>query len=411
LWLETTEKHTKTPKTGTHRLAVRTLSLGAFTSSKRYVSHWKSERIKASLSRNTIDTIDLDYLDYDNYDDDGEEPNVIQSAFVVGFEYDNEIIRISWTESAAVQWRMEISFDSLADRVAVMKHDPTGNHLYLFIVNQPKLYGNVPRRQHFSFDFDDEEVIWEREVCFGLCKHRVIGDSNAIHLEIDPLENGNINGLLQRLSTCGFSVYAGSPEDVEVNQNVAIEEPRFETFEATYAWFCLTTRGFKVTDQISGDVVDFLQGQKDEVFISRLLYMIGEEFDNNLVFSLCLESLQHVWETLLRYRDLDDDSEDQQLEHLVKVRRILLTPTVVRAQPAEYIVGNRVVRVRSRPLRTNRTSRRRYGTAQRFGHRPRQTGQSHHGLSASGSGDRSAPLPFPRLFQQPDAPARILDVC
>jgi len=355
LWLQITEKRTTTPTTGIHHLAVRMLSLGSFTSPGRYVCHWKSDW-KNQNSADTTDANCVDYEDsegtagyvaYDGYDVAGLELSVTQSALVVHFEYDNDNIIISWQQWAAVQWRMVISFDSLADRAVLMKGDPRGNHLYLFIVNQPKLYRGVPCRRHFLQQpgkEDKEELFWERIVCFGSCSRRVIGASSAIQLEIDPLENDNTEGLLQRLIRHGFSVYAGNPEDVEANRNTAVEWPQFETFEATYAWFCLTTRGFKVTDQISRDFIDFVQGQEDEAVVSRLLYMIGDEFDNNLVVSLCSESLQHEWETLLRYRDTDDDNEDHQLEHLVKVRRILLTPTVVRALPAEHIVGNRVVR-------------------------------------------------------------------
>ena len=132
---------------------------------------------------------------------------------------------------------------------------------------------------------------------------------------------------------------------MEAGTSGAVQWPRFHTFEASYAWYCLISRGFKVTDQVSSDVVDFLQEQEDEVLVARLLYAIGDHFDNNCVVSLSSESLQHEWDALLRYRVIDDDDEeDHQMEHLVKVRRLLLTPTVVRALPGEHVVGNRVVR-------------------------------------------------------------------
>ena len=350
LWLEKAiGRSTSTTAAGTHRLALCLVSFGAFTSPGRYVCHWKSERARATSSTNSYS--DLDFLDYDdNYGEGGIESNIIQSALLVGFEYDNDIITVSWTESPAVRWRMEISFDSLADRVILVKTVGSVNHLYLFVVNQPKLYRGVPQRRKFlwNFDVDEEmEMVWERDVCFGSCNCDVIGSSNAIHFEIDPLENEKIAGLFHRLSRHGFTVYAGSPVTVEARWNTAIQWPRFETFKATYAWFCLTTRGFKVTDQISREVVEFLQEPDDELLVARLLYAVGDEFDNYCVVSLSSDSLRRQWETMLRYRDVDDeidDNEDQQLEHLVKVRRLLLTPTVVRALSAEHIVGNRVVR-------------------------------------------------------------------
>jgi len=307
------------------------VSLGAFTSPGRYMCHWKSQRARARLVGN-----DNDFLDFLDYDDDEVERNTVQASLMAGFEYDNDVITVSWTESAAVRWRMEISFDSLADRVVLVKRDGSVNHLYLFIVNQPKVYRGAPQHRRRLLDFDgdgdgDVEMTWERDVSFGSCDSHVIGSFNAIHLEIDSMENGNIDGQLQRLSRHSFTIYVGSPETAEVTARTAVQWPRFETFEATYAWYCLITRGFKVTDQVSDDVIDFLQEAEDEVLVARLLYTIGDAFDNCCVVSLCLATLQREWDTLLQYRDVDDDNEDQQLEHLVKVRRLLLTPTALRA--------------------------------------------------------------------------------
>jgi len=95
-----------------------------------------------------LDNIANVYLDDDDYFDALEaESNVIQLPLMVGFEYDNDIITVTWTESAQVRWRMEISFDSLAARVVLMTADGDTNHLYLFIVNQPKLYQGVPQQR------------------------------------------------------------------------------------------------------------------------------------------------------------------------------------------------------------------------------------------------------------------------
>ena len=347
LWFETTCKRTATPTAGMHHLALRMMSLGAFTASSRFVCHWKSERTKASRRRERGDVIDLNYLNYDEYYDDSEaEKNVIHSPLMVSFEHDNDLITMTWNQSSEVRWRMEISFDSLTDRIVLMSQDGSVNNLYLFIINQPKIYRGAPRQRRLLLDFEDDEedIFWERDVCFGSCSRHVIGSSNAIHLEIDPLEYGNIDGLLQRLNGHGFSIYVGNPATVQALGNTVNQWPQFNTFEAIYAWYCLITRGFKVTDQISDDVTDFLRDREDEVLVARLLHTIGDKFDNNCVVSLCSKSLQREWDALLQFRVIDDDNEDQQLDHLVKVPRILLTPTVVRGLPAEHIVGNRVVR-------------------------------------------------------------------
>ena len=352
LWLETSSgKRAPIPTAGTHRLALSTVSLGAFTSPGRYVCHWKSERVRATAVGSNIDVLDL--LDFDDYDVEDElGQSVIRSALVVVFEYDNDVVTVSWTESASVRWRMEISFDSLANGVVLVASDGGAtSHFYLFLVNQPKLYRGVPqqRRRIFDLDFDDDnvEMVWERDVTFGSCDHRILGCCNAVHLEIDPMESDKVDDLLQRLGRHKFSIYSGCPRTVEAGSNKTVLWPRFQTFEASYSWYCLTSRGFKVTDQVSSDVVDFLQEQEDEAMVARMLYAIGDRFDNCCTASLSPKSLQYERDTLLRYRlddDDDDDDDDQQLEHLVKVRRLLLTPTAVRAMPGEHVVGNRVVR-------------------------------------------------------------------
>jgi len=342
LWLEITRsrnmKSTSDIK-GTHRLALSTVSLGAFTSPGRYVCHWQSERVTASPKTSDCDS--LDYLI--------DEAEIQSQSLVAGFEYDNDIITVTWTPTED-RWRMEISFDSLAQRLVLTKRDEFVSHLYLFIANQPKIYRGKPRRPTSDFFDDEAETTWERDICFGSCDHRVIGSSNAVHLEIDSLEKDDIDDLLQRLIGRGFGIYTGNPEKVAASGNAAaIRWPRCDKFEATYAWYCLLTRGFKVTDQISDDVIEFIQEHgNDEQLVARLLYAICDEFDNGCMFSLSTKNLCRQWETILQHRVVDDDGEEQeeQLRHLVKVRRILLTPTAVRALPAEHICqGGRVSRV------------------------------------------------------------------
>jgi len=103
-----------------------------------------------------------DYNDFDStylgdYDDEIWDES-IQSALMMGFEYDNEIITVTWSESATVQWRMEISFDSLVDRVVLVTREGSVNHLYFFVVNQPKLYRGLPQIRSRFLDFEDSDA-------------------------------------------------------------------------------------------------------------------------------------------------------------------------------------------------------------------------------------------------------------
>jgi len=156
LWLEITDrKRTAKSTSGTSvRLALSMMSLGDFTSAGRYVCHWKSSRTTATLA-NDYNDFDSTYLG--DYDDEIWDES-IQSALMMGFEYDNEIITVTWSESATVQWRMEISFDSLVDRVVLVTREGSVNHLYLFVVNQPKLYRGLPQIRSRFLDFEDSDA-------------------------------------------------------------------------------------------------------------------------------------------------------------------------------------------------------------------------------------------------------------
>ena len=156
LWLEITDrKRTAKSTSGTSvRLALSMMSLGDFTSAGRYVCHWKSSRTTATLA-NDYNDFDSTYLG--DYDDEIWDES-IQSALMMGFEYDNEIITVTWSESATVQWRMEISFDSLVDRVVLVTREGSVNHLYLFVVNQPKLYRSLPQIRSRFLDFEDSDA-------------------------------------------------------------------------------------------------------------------------------------------------------------------------------------------------------------------------------------------------------------
>ena len=124
LWLETIGGTSTLILTArTHQLALSMVSLGAFTSTGRYVCHWKSERTKATSVGNNTDCLDSGDFNYYNEDKFGRN---IRSTLMAGFEYDNDIITVSWTDSAsAMTRRMEISFDSLADGVVFVTRDRT----------------------------------------------------------------------------------------------------------------------------------------------------------------------------------------------------------------------------------------------------------------------------------------------
>ena len=122
----------------------------------------------------------------------------------------------------------------------------------------------------------------------------------------------------------------------------------FSSFELQYAWFCLTSHGFRVTDQITPDFVQFLQDEvmcRPDADILKIINAVTAEVENASICNL-KESFEKELETAstceLRSDETQKESEENQ--NLAKVRRLILTPTTVKGLPEDLILGNRIIR-------------------------------------------------------------------
>ena len=321
-----------------HKLFLNGVSLGTFVSPGDYRCHWKSP---FCATRETLTDASQ------NTDSDSDDEDCSSNRLWALFEYDTESLSISWKQSENLSWRMEIALDSLADRVVVVCRQGRTFHLFLFLASQPKIYSGKPRPRVKFLQLVDAhgkvETAWERESCFESCDYRTFGSCNVLHLKLATLPQ-NLNSLIRRLEFMDFAVYYGDPLITDVEKSGGdLPFPRFLTFDASYSWFCLLTRGFKVTDQAQSDeFIQLLNASANNPQLDRVLDAVAARaewliFDLKNTFAEELENLQNG-------RTSEDAVMKPVGDQFVAVRRLLITPTTVRGLSAQWGVGNRVVR-------------------------------------------------------------------
>jgi len=341
LWLQLTQSHLSDTvlETSTHKLFLNGLSLGTFVSPGEYHCHWKSAFCK---TRETLTNATQ------NADSDGDDEDSSSNRLFAFFEHNSESLTITWKQMEMLHWRIEIPFDSLADRVLVVNQQGRTFHLFLFLANQPKIYRGEPRpRTKFHPLVDSisaSETVWERDSCFESCDHQTFGSSNVLLLKLATLTQ-NLETLIRRLEWMNFAVYHSNPVMTDMEKSGSdLPCPKFQTFDASYAWFCLLSRGFLVSDQARSD--EFLQlinASINNPQLGRVLEAVAAMVDCAVIFDLTrafVEELETVQEEGTSTESVLKPVGDQ----FVSIRRLLITPSTVRGLPAQWCVGNRVVR-------------------------------------------------------------------
>ena len=235
-------------KAPSRRLFLNGLSLGTFVSPGDYRSHWKSTfcTTTETLTSTTRDTDS--HSDRDGQEDEEEEDCCSSNRLSALFEHDTESLSIVWKQSESLHWKMEIAFESLADKVLIVSRQGRTIHLFLFLANRPKIYRGKPQHgvnvkfhQRFLDSFGGAyKVAWERECCFDSCDRQTFGASNVLHLKLMTLTQ-HLNTLIRRLELMDFAVYYSNPvmTDTEKSRSEDLQWPTFQTFDASYSWFCL----------------------------------------------------------------------------------------------------------------------------------------------------------------------------
>lgn len=339
LWLETKSLHPSASSLNSpkHKVIVSSLSLGTFPSAGRYLFHWE-DGDASSAARNTLRTITTSF------------DHELQSV-VTKYEYNTS------------RWKLHTSYDSMEKFILVTFLRSTF-HIYLFLSNQPKVFrarkpkdDQNPEPKSVSDVLDEnktpetEEFLWKRDTRFGHCQMNVIGSSNVLHLQTNRREeNNSVIQVLARFQKLGFSILFGVPAVQRVTSHQQFSSPFSSClFKLSWAWFCLTSRGFKVTDQVDDEFLDLLQKNSNEPWLEAAIKALTIAVDKR---SICPLKDQFLYERdrIIQDRRNDLDEEDKEdddgssVAHIVASRRIILTPTTIRGLAEEWSKENRVLR-------------------------------------------------------------------
>ena len=350
LWLQVTQSLPPETvlKAPSRKLFLNGLSLGTFVSPGIYHGHWQSAFCT------TTETLTNATPDAES-DSEGEE-NSSSNRLSVVFSHDIESLSIVWKRSESLQWRMEVAFDSLADRVLVVSKQGRTVHLFLFLANQPKIYrgrcsGDLqshPRTKFHRRWVESDgvpKVVWERDCCFDSCDRQTFGSCNVLHLKLVTLSQ-QLSVLIRRLELLDFAVYYSNPVITDAEKSDEdFPWPTFQTFDASYAWFCLQTRGFKVLDQARSDeFIQLLNSAATNPQLDKILDAVASKVDDWLICSIRRTFVEEM-ELLDKTGHTSGDTVVKPVgDQFVSIRRLLITPTTVRGLSAQWGVGNRVVR-------------------------------------------------------------------
>ena len=328
-----------------HKVVACKLSFGTFLGPSTFVQHWKSEKCDITKSRH-ISTESF-YGDSDDEEYEYDE-QILDSKLTAAFEHGLDMVKVKWVESKSSVWLMEFGYDYM-DKFLLSSENRSVLQIFLFLKCRPKLFKGTPKRSRINlYDFVDSDVApepefdLEREVCFLDCARETIGSSNVLLLEL-PIYEPNGKNLLSRFRRIGYDVFSAHPNVVQFDPTKTVKIPRFPTFNLDYACFCLTSRGFCITDQITTDFLSFFMS--DIVTNSQHLEIINavtNYFDTSSICNLketFLAELEKVQEQEILSKD-----DPEKFPNLTKMRRLILTPTTLKGLPEELTVENRVIR-------------------------------------------------------------------
>lgn len=167
------------------------------------------------------------------------------------------------------------------------------------------------------------------------------GCLNTLYLEFDISRHqySDLKLLLSHLICLGFHVvYAILHKSLLQTQRTFF--PQTDSFELAYAWKCVQSLGFKVTDHLSEEVKEYLQGfLKDETTLTaQILYNLALRLTEKPFFFFKGE-----FDLVIR-RTQETDLADKPPPSYCKVPRIVLTPTKLLYLPKKPVLQNRILR-------------------------------------------------------------------
>nr|XP_022295826.1 uncharacterized protein LOC111105743 isoform X2 [Crassostrea virginica] len=226
------------------------------------------------------------------------------------------------------QFTLEAAFDSLHDTVVVHKGD-TYIAMLLNLKFSTKIYNRAGKF------YRDKR---------GVANHTGFDDIGCVNtyclrLDFDRHEYSKIKLFLSCL-ICNRFYVAYADLKVTLTQYAKVSLPT-RRFEVAYAWECVQSLGFKVTDHISPEVkryIEILMCRKTTL-IPQIFYNLSEQLMDKPFF-LFKDEL----DLIVQRTTQSGSSEKESPPHHSMVPRMVLTPTKLVYLPKEPVFQNRILR-------------------------------------------------------------------
>ena len=223
---------------------------------------------------------------------------------------------------------LEVAFDSLHDTIIVHKTS-TCLVMVLNLKSNPKIYKETPGRtvrgtgKHTGFD--NFECV----------------NTYCIEFDLSLHELTEIELLLARFICYGFHVAYANLKTIFVNSACPDVALPTDDFEVAYAWQCVQSIGYKVTDQLSPETkrhIEQLCREKTSQ-IAQIFYNLAGRLIEKPFFFFREELdliIQRTTKTVIDKKDVPS--------HCSLVARVMLTPTKLLYLPKEPVFQNRILR-------------------------------------------------------------------
>ncbi|XP_069103165.1 uncharacterized protein [Argopecten irradians] len=271
----------------------------------------------------------------------------IQQKVQVTFEHDEEVLSITKVlrdnPPEELTEVMEMSYNSLTDTF-IAHYNSDAWRLYIGLKNPPKLLEKSQTQRRRSPQLIKEE---KRIVSLTSVTLEDIGNTSVICIEVPVVKTTEATKqmsedmwtVIARLKRHGFSIsYANVSE--KTPDNTRYNKIKYNTFEQEYAWNCLLSCGFKITDAITEEAMIQLEEQKS-VVTAGIFHEMTSKADNCQFF----EFERIFTESLHKLDSSKQTNESDELPpHFSMTRRLVVTPTRVIPLRKEPIVKNRIIR-------------------------------------------------------------------
>lgn len=286
----------------------------SYFESEKYVSKMSFSRVKVIGGSMTSPVTFVRHWELANLSDD------LSVSFL--FETSKLLIDKKRSFMDSHNFVLEISYDSIDGTIFVQN---TNNIVIMVITlkNCPKIFDNSVRVSAKNTGFDD------------------IGNLNSYCFEFDAQnQSSEVEQLLSRLICIGFRVAHITIQFKlsEVKNKIFLPD----NFEIKYAWQCVDSIGFKVTDHLTSEV------KRDIEEMAHTETLLATQVFYNLAIELMEKPFFHFkdeFNSVIKKTGISKMNDKNELpSHYSRVARMVLTPTKSLFLPKEPVFQNRIVR-------------------------------------------------------------------